>query len=216
MRSASPLLPAGGWLGYTEVQTGTGADLWYLRLGADGVPDGAPVKFLQTEFDESFGQISPDGRWIAYLSDEAGTNEVYVRPFPSGAGKWLISAPLGNAQATQPRWRRDGQELFYLSGPVGGYTMIAVVPITRATPATATTAALFEAGAAQSLFTLRANAFHPGSGAFFYSVTGDGQRFLVNYVDNDAPPRINMIVNWQRAVQSPLTGRQGLGGFAAS
>ena len=76
----------GRYLLYTEVDPKTRADLWILPdpLGKSG---GTPVPFLRTEFIESQGQFSPDGRWIAYVSDESGQFEVYVRPFPSGAGQ---------------------------------------------------------------------------------------------------------------------------------
>lgn len=70
-----------------------------------------PVPFLQTEFNEHIGRFSPDGSWLAYTSDESGTNEVYVRTFPASDAKWRISANGGSA----PRWRGDGREVFYLA-----------------------------------------------------------------------------------------------------
>jgi hypothetical protein len=71
-------------------------------------------------------QISPDGRWIAYVSHESRDYEVYVRPFPSGVGNGRISSSSGRhvgSTTTQPRWSRDGKELFYLTGPVGRFTL---------------------------------------------------------------------------------------------
>jgi Tol biopolymer transport system component len=72
-----------------------------------------PLPYVNTEFAERLAQFSPDAHWIAYISDETGRFEVYVRPFPliATAGKWMISSGGG----TQPRWRRDGKELFYIS-----------------------------------------------------------------------------------------------------
>ena len=68
--------------------------------------------FLQTPFNESLGQFSPDGRWVAYTSNESGSgNQIYVQSFPAGSGKFLVSTGTGGEQ---PRWRRDGKELFYL------------------------------------------------------------------------------------------------------
>jgi Tol biopolymer transport system component len=183
---------------YTEIDPKTGADLWYLRVAGSRTANAAPVKFLQTEFDESFGQISPDGRWIAYLSNESGTYEVYVRPFPSGAGKWRISAPFGTAQASEPRWSRDGRELFYLTGPAGKYTLMAVA-VKVARPAEFGATPVFDTAGSTPLFEVRVNSFHPGTGTYFYSVSNDSQRFLINHIDAASEPVLNVIVNWQQA-----------------
>ena len=82
-------------------------DLWVLSV--DGEPK--PVPFLATDFDERSGQFSPDGRWVAYESNESGRYEIYVRGFPQTGGKWLVSVAGG----TQPRWRRDGREIYYVA-----------------------------------------------------------------------------------------------------
>jgi Tol biopolymer transport system component len=109
--------------------TTVSSDLWVVRLSGDrpsassGRPEPAegrkPSPLLHTPFSESHGQISPDGKWLAYYSNETGRTEVYVQPFPSGAGKWQISTSGG----LLPRWRRDGQELFYMSQNGGGKMM---------------------------------------------------------------------------------------------
>ena len=70
-----------------------------------------PFPVLQTRFDEIQGEFSPDGRWLAYASNESGRYEIYVQTFPVTGGKWQISVAGG----LQPRWRRDGQELFYVA-----------------------------------------------------------------------------------------------------
>src|SRR5262249_1276857 len=86
----------------------TKVDLWLLPLSGDR----KPVPFLQSEFNETQGQFSPDGRWIAYTSDDSGIEQIYIQPFPgSGGGRCLVSSSGGG----QPRWRRDGKELFYIS-----------------------------------------------------------------------------------------------------
>jgi hypothetical protein len=93
----------------------TKTDLWVLPMQGDR----KPTPFLRTEFNERSGQFSPDGHWIAYISDESGSDEIYVREFSSGsaqgsgdaAGKWLISKGGG----TYPRWQGDGKELFYVA-----------------------------------------------------------------------------------------------------
>src|SRR5262249_17912280 len=83
----------------------TGNDVWALPFFGDRKP--FPV--LQTPFAEVFPQISPDGKWISYTSNETGRPEIYVQSFPPGAGKWPISSSGGNFS----RWRRDGKELLY-------------------------------------------------------------------------------------------------------
>jgi len=94
----------------------TGADLWALPL--DG---GEPSAILVTPFDEVGGQFSPDGRWVAYTSNASGRNEIYVRPFPGSGEAVQVSASGGS----QPRWRRDGHELFYVA-PDGSVTSVLV------------------------------------------------------------------------------------------
>ena len=85
----------------------TGADLWALPLAGDRTP--LPV--LQTPFDETSGQFSPDGRWVAYQSNDSGPIQIYVRPFRGPGGPWQVSTAGGS----QPRWRPDGKELFYVA-----------------------------------------------------------------------------------------------------
>ncbi len=98
--------PDGRLLAFTETAPGTGADLWVLPLGE------APRPFLRTAFDEERGRISPDGRWLAYQSNESGSVEVYVRPFPGPGGKWQISAGGGSL----PAWSADGRRILYRRG----------------------------------------------------------------------------------------------------
>jgi hypothetical protein len=92
----------GRYLLYTQIDPKTRADLWILPepMGKSG--GATPIPFLRTEFIESQGQFSPDGRWIAYVSDESGQHEVYVRPFPAGASKWKVSSNGGR----EPRFLR--------------------------------------------------------------------------------------------------------------
>ncbi|MGH9657635.1 MAG: TolB family protein, partial [Bryobacteraceae bacterium] len=97
----------GKTLVYMELNVKTRFDLMLLPLEGDR----KPAAFLQTEFNESHAQLSPDGRWIAYASDESTRNEVYVRPFPAGTGKWKVSLQGGVA----PRWSRDGRELYFVA-----------------------------------------------------------------------------------------------------
>ena len=104
------------------ITTGGGRDVWFLPLAGDassGAPRGSgqtgqarkPVPFLTTPFFERHAQLSPDGKWMAYVSNESGIYDVYVQSFPAGGGKWQVSTGGG----VEPRWRHDGKELFYLA-----------------------------------------------------------------------------------------------------
>ena len=129
----------GRYILYEEGGDATGSDLWVLPMtGSTGGPR-KPVPFLQTAFNEMLGQFSPDGRWVAYISDESGRNEVYVRSFPAGSGKFQIS----NNGGTQPRWRDDGKEIYYLAPD--GKLMAATVKFTAETFEKETLKVLFEA-----------------------------------------------------------------------
>jgi serine/threonine protein kinase len=97
----------GRFLLYGVRQPTNAGDLWVMPFSGDR----KPFAVTDTPFDETQGQFSPDGRWISYASNESGRYEVYVRPFPKSAGRWQVS----NTGGTQPRWRKDGAELFYVS-----------------------------------------------------------------------------------------------------
>ncbi len=147
------------------------------------------VPFLRTDFNECQGQFSPDGHWIAYVSDESGQFEVYVRPFPSGAGKTKVSSNGGR----EPRWRRDGKELFYVEPDRLMYRLMAV-------PVRLGSAPVFEASAPEPLFAFRGTGFATQANVFAYSVAAGGQRFLVRTQVNTDEPTLNVIVNWEKAV----------------
>jgi eukaryotic-like serine/threonine-protein kinase len=131
------------------------------------------------------GRFSPDGRWVAYVSNETGSNEVYVTHFPGPAGKWPISSGGGD----YPRWRADGRELFYLAR--NGTLMAAAVNGQGAD---------FDVNGARPVLEI-----HPGSSAGYpYDVSADGQRFLVNTIVEAAPlPPITLVVNWAAGLQKP-------------
>jgi eukaryotic-like serine/threonine-protein kinase len=165
------------------------SDLWAMPLTGEAKP--FPV--VQTAFDETQGQFSPDVRWLAYTSNESGRDEVYVRPFPDAGGKWQVSTGGGS----QPRWRPDGKELFYVAADAKLMAVpIGVVPQGRAVTA----------GAPVALFPTRlAN----GSGISLtgaasralYAVAADG-RFLMNVtVEADHPLPITIVQNWDAALK---------------
>ncbi len=166
--------------GYREQGSKTGLDLWGLPLGGDRKP--FPV--VQTNFDELGAQFSPDGKWIAYESNESGRYEIYVQPFP-GPGSKLEVSTNGGAQV---RWQRDGKELFYIA--LDGRLM--AVPIRLAS-----NAQTIEAGAPIPLF-----ATHVGAALSYpfrqqYDISPDGQRFLMNTVIEEAASPITVILNWK-------------------
>jgi Tol biopolymer transport system component len=104
--------PDGRRLAYNELARDSGYDLWTLALDVsdpDHPKPGKPELFLRTPANERYPAVSPDGRWIAYASDESGRFEVYVRPFPGPGGKWQLS----NAGGMLPVWSRNGRELFF-------------------------------------------------------------------------------------------------------
>jgi serine/threonine-protein kinase len=104
--------PSGRFLAFTEVNPQTGTDTMILPMDGDeasGWKPAKPVAFLNSRFIENFPAFSPDGRWLAYASNESGRPEIYVRPFPGPGGKWQISTDGG----TQPTWSRTQHELFY-------------------------------------------------------------------------------------------------------
>jgi Tol biopolymer transport system component len=166
---------------YFEQDPKRQSDLWALPL--DG--DRKPIPILQTPFIETKGQLSPDGKWIAYDSNEFGVFEVYVRSFPSSAAKWQIS----NGGGTNPRWRGDGKELFYLSPD--NKMMAATVRISDTS---------VQADTPRELFTGVPN--NPGL-EFPYDVTADGQRFLSSQPPEGGTviPPLTVLVNWDAGLK---------------
>jgi serine/threonine-protein kinase len=166
---------------YSELSPNTGQDIWVLPL--DG--DRKTRAFLQTPFQESSGQLSLDGRWLAYASDESGRLEVYVRPFPGPGGKWQISTEGGSEITWSPR----GNELFYRTGP-GKEKMMVVEYQTQPT---------FSAGRPRLLFEGNFTANPPTASGALYSVSPDGQRFLMTKAPDQpqaALTQIHVVLNW--------------------
>lgn len=175
----------GRFLLYTHVDPRTHADLWVLPLAGNGTPSGTGTPFVNTEFSEEQGRFSPDARWIAYASDESGRSEIYIQPFPAppnGGSKMPISRDGGS----EPRWRRDGKELFYFSPD--GKLMVADVtegPTFRASvPRT-----LFQVPVAQ----IAHNAV--SSQVFGWDVAPDGKRFLIDTATTSTEP-VTVVLNW--------------------
>jgi Tol biopolymer transport system component/predicted Ser/Thr protein kinase len=138
---------------------------------------------LDASYSEGSPQFSPDGRWLAYASDESGRSEIYVQPFPGPGAKTRVSGAGGD----QPRWRRDGREIFYREP--GGRFMAVPVSARDGT---------FVAGAPAALFAARTNT----SAGIHYDVTGDGQRFIVNVpaAAETASP-LTLVLDWPALLQ---------------
>jgi Tol biopolymer transport system component len=166
--------PDGRYIAYIAFQgaPGSKADLWLLSLA-----DRKTSPILQSQFDELQGVFSPDGRWLAYASNESGRFEIYVQPFPGPGGKWQISTSGG----TQPRWARGGKELFFIAP--GGKIMSVEIQ----------TSTIVEAGTPQVLFSASLkNAPGPP-----YDVSSDGQRILLNRpIGEESLPPITLVQNW--------------------
>jgi eukaryotic-like serine/threonine-protein kinase len=168
--------PDGKLLCFVESNpTAGGSEISVLRLG-----DRKAQPFLRTPFNESAPRFSPDGRWLAYISDESGRWEIYVQPYPGPGGKWQISTEGG----TEPVWNRNGRELFYRRGD----KMMAVDITTQSSFSAGNPRVLFEGRYALTPLTF------PN-----YDVSPDGQRFLMLKPSEQAgaaPTQINVVLNW--------------------
>jgi eukaryotic-like serine/threonine-protein kinase len=163
-----------------EDRTSGNIDLWVLPLFGDR----KPFPLLRTEFDESQAVFAPDGHWFAYSSNDGGERNVFVQPFPVTGGKHQISRDGGS----QPVWRADGRELFYLRSD--GSLM--------AVPIAAT--GQFDAGVPQALFRTAVPIFGTSRGQ--YAVTKDGKRFLTTATpDKASVAPLTVVVNWTATIQ---------------
>ena len=171
--SATPLSwsPDGRRLLYRRVGASTGLDVWVYS-----VDDRASKPLLQTESNESSAAFSPDGRWVAYASDDSGVAEVYVRPFAGGA-RTQVSIDGGTA----PVWSRDGRELFFAKGDA-----LFAAKVTRGN--------VFTSGAVQRLFS---GPYSFEEVAVNYDVAPDGQHFVVARSRIDSAPRqLELVLHW--------------------
>jgi serine/threonine protein kinase len=169
----------GKYLTYSSSgNTKTKSDLWLLPLTSNRTP----VPFLQTEFNEWGGSLSPDGKWIAYTSDESGRNEVYVRAVDGTAGKWGISINGGNIF----RWSRDGKTIFFVFARKAMAASVRVVQ------------SAIVVDSVRTLFDFESRGITGG----IQSVTADGQKFLaVVTEDRQSSPPITLVVNWDEELK---------------
>jgi Tol biopolymer transport system component len=156
-------------------------DIWALPLEGDR----KLIPVLTTEFSERQPRLSPDGRWLAYVSDESGRLETYVRRFPVTEERWQVSSRGG----IWPYWRGDGKEIYY----VGLDAVLMAAPVSAGRT--------FSVGTPESLFQTRLRVWMV---ARQYVASRDGQRFLMIYPTQDpAASPMNVLLNWQ-----PAAGRK--------
>ncbi|MDX2473354.1 MAG: hypothetical protein QNL91_06550, partial [Candidatus Krumholzibacteria bacterium] len=168
--------PDGKFISCT-VQGQDSRDIWIVPTD----PSVEPFPFMQTALNERDAQFSPDGRWVAFCSDESGRDEVYVAPFPGPGGKWQISTREGD----RPRWSPDGRRIFYLSNT----DHICVVDVEGSGQS-------LNVGRMEELFSI--SAFRPGN---VYELMGDGERLLVNERLTDLEASMIVVVqNWSQGL----------------
>jgi Tol biopolymer transport system component len=164
----------------TAGDSATQTDLWVLPLTGEK----KPVPFLKTEFNERDARFSPDAKWIAYVSDESGKDEIYIRSFPDRGSKRQVSIAGGDS----PRWRRNGKELYYFS--TDNKMMAADISYKDGT---------VEVNHVRSLFDIPLIVSQPYAD---YDVTADGKRFLLNipFESQNSTP-LTLVVNWEAEVK---------------
>ncbi len=153
----------------------TGFDIWILPVFGDR----KPIPYLQTEFNERWAKLSPNGQWLAYVSGETKRNEVYVQTFPTLGGKWQVSTNGGD----KPLWSRDGKELFF----IGADQKLMAVEVKGDT---AKGGAKFEAGLPKPLFDTRIPIFA------WFDVSNDGRFLMPAPVGQSANVPMTVVVNW--------------------
>jgi Tol biopolymer transport system component len=175
-RSDDPKTPTswsadGRYLLFNRTLLKTKTDVWVLPLFGDR----KPFPLVQSEFIDRNGQFSPDGHWVAYVSDESGRLDTYVVPFPGPGGKWQISTSGG----VSPHWSADGRELFYVN-PDRELMAVEVKPGSE-----------FEVSPPKLLFTLSTIT---AQGA--YEVSADGRRILQGVSRETIGPPVTLVLNW--------------------
>jgi len=169
--------PDGRFLAINRWNASGGSDIWILPL----LGDRTPQPFLQSPIDEFMAEFSPDGRWLAYVSNESGVLEVYVRPFPGPGGRWQISTNGG----AEPRWGADGKALFYRDD---GY--LYTLPVDGSSAA-------FMAGRPERYI----DGMPMGGNPRTYGLARDGRRVLaLTYTETAAAENPTLVLNWAAEV----------------
>jgi Tol biopolymer transport system component len=178
---ASDTSPDGRYVVYQRMNAKTGWDLWALPRE----PHATPIPIVQTDADERSARLSPDGRWIAFVSNNSGVSEIYVQPFPGPGRRWQVSTRGGD----EPQWRSDGAELFYLA--LDG--KLVATPIKQSADHQS-----MDIAAPVPLFAGQVGVVVRPILAGDYVASSDGQRFLVNRLLRDAGGTpLRVVLNWR-------------------
>jgi Tol biopolymer transport system component len=171
--------PDGRFIVYAQINRETGADL--LAVPVEG--DRTPFAVAATPANEDQGQFSPDGHWLAYTSNESGQSEIYAIPFPpsSGGGKWMVSRGGG----VQPRWRRNGRELFYIS------------PDSKMMSVEVNAQPVFQSGTPRPLFQTEIVDTGIRTGPLSWDLAPDGNRFLIITANSSDTSSLTVALNWR-------------------
>ena len=174
--------PDGRYIAYIrrDPKSNTNFDIWALPMFPDQSGEHKPFPVIATNFVDAYPSFSPDGKWLAYNNDETGRQEIYIQPFPTGAGRWQVSTAGG----TRPNWRKDGKELFFFSPE----QQVMAVDVTQKGAI-----ASLQLGTPHALF--KASTVNSVSGP--YTVSADGKKFVMSTV----PPQsitepLTLITNW--------------------
>ena len=169
---------------YQASRTSTKSDIWAIPNPLGPAADRKPFAVVQSEAIEREGRLSPDGKWLAYQSDENRGWEVYVRSFPENEGKWQVSTSGGS----WPVWNRDGKELFYISAD------------RKVMSVGVKSGGTFEFGSPKALFDYSGAASLAGTSPF--DVSPDGKRFLLlDSADAAATPTLHVVLNWHAGLK---------------
>jgi hypothetical protein len=175
-----PLSAYGDVLLYSPEPRAYATDVFSVSISGT---DAEPKPFAAAKADEFQAQFSPDGRFVAYVSNQTGRQEVFVTTYPPSSARWQVSQKGG----VQPRWSRDGRELFFMDPE----NYLVAVEVEKS-------AAGFQMGASRPLFQ-----FYASTGFWRYDVGPDGQRFLVTApLEEDLTSPVTLITDWPRIVQS--------------
>jgi len=172
--------PDGRYIAYMrfDPKSNTNWDIWALPMFPDKPGEQKPFPVVSTNFLDAFPSFSPDGKWLAYTNNETGRQEVYIQPFPSGAGRWQVSTAGG----ARPNWRKDSKELYFLTPD----QQMMAVDVRQ-------NGASLQLGAPHALF--KATTVSGANGP--YAVSADGRKFVMNTVRADAVTEpLTLITNW--------------------
>jgi eukaryotic-like serine/threonine-protein kinase len=178
--------PDGKFLAYSANAQNTVRNIWILPFEGDRKPQ----PFIQSVFTNRTPRFSPDGHWIAYVSDESGRYEVYVQPFPGPGGKWQVSTDGGN----WPVWARNGRELFYLNGS----KIMRVAVTTRPSFAAATPQIVADTP-------IQTSDYYGGNGEFDVSLDGRQFLFMKSREQNTLPAEVRVVLNWAEELKRPAS-----------